>query len=970
MILPRISETRQRSALCWLVSLTFLCAGHLRAAPPFQEFVDPNPNQGNKFGHSVVALSTGNVVITSPYDDAGGTDAGAVYLFNGATGALLSTLRGSSSNDNVGSGGVTALNNGNYVVLSPHWDNGAATDAGAVTWGSGTNGVSGLVSSSNSLVGSTADDSLYGIDVLVLANGNYVVISPYWDNGAVWEAGAVTWGSGSTGVSGVISSGNSLVGSSHNDTIGSDGVTVLTNGNYVVSSSTWNNGDEWYAGAVTWGDGTTGVSGVVSSSNSLIGSKAADRLGLDVRGYPGVTALSNGNYVVAAPSCDIGATTDAGAVTWGSGTSGVNGVVNSSNSLVGSRNSDQVGFDGVTVLSNGNYVVGSEWWANGTASGAGAATWGSGTAGVKGVVGSTNSLIGSKAGDGVGVYVVPLTNGNYVVGSSGWDNGAKTNAGAVTWGDGATGVTGGVSGGNSLIGSVASDFVGSSVTALSNGNYVVVSIYWNRGAVIDAGAATLCSGTTGLTGLVSTSNSLVGTKASDYVGSGGVHALSNGNYVVLSPSWDNAAVANAGAVTWGSGTGGVSGLLSSSNSLIGSAANDQVGFDELVDVGNSNYVVCNPRWNNGSVIDAGAVTWGSGTVGVSGVLSSSNSLVGSHSNDQLGGYLTYPVKVLSNGNYVVLNPLWDNGAAVDAGAASWGDGNSGVSGVVGGSNSIIGSKSYDGVGAYGLVMLGSGNYVVISHINTDGAVTWGSGSTGTTGEVSAANSLVGGFDHGVGNGGVLALANGNYVVLSPLWDNVTTVSAGAVTWCSGASGGIGPVNSANSIVGLSQSADLQPAVIDNVNGTYLARFLNEGPGKVRLGAQDDGLVPNVLAVASAAGGQGGGNSVTITGRGFTGAAVVSFGGSPADGVTILNYTTLIATVPAHAPGTVDVAVTTSYGTGTGSGLYTYSGPEMEVIGNSNSIPAGDNTPSIQDHTNFGAVLLAGGTLMRSFIIHK
>ena len=71
------------------------------------------------------------------------------------------SLVGSTANDNVGSvdtgygpyGGVTALSNGNYVVSSPDWTNGAAADAGAVTWGSGTAGVSGAVSATNSLVG-------------------------------------------------------------------------------------------------------------------------------------------------------------------------------------------------------------------------------------------------------------------------------------------------------------------------------------------------------------------------------------------------------------------------------------------------------------------------------------------------------------------------------------------------------------------------------------------------------------------------------------------------------------------------------------------------------------------------------------------------------------------------------------------------------------------------------------------------
>ena len=67
-----------------------ISAGTLQAAP-ISEFVDPHPAPGNQFGARVLPLSTGNVVITSPFDDAGGTDAGAVYLFNGATGALIST---------------------------------------------------------------------------------------------------------------------------------------------------------------------------------------------------------------------------------------------------------------------------------------------------------------------------------------------------------------------------------------------------------------------------------------------------------------------------------------------------------------------------------------------------------------------------------------------------------------------------------------------------------------------------------------------------------------------------------------------------------------------------------------------------------------------------------------------------------------------------------------------------------------
>jgi Repeat of unknown function (DUF5650) len=185
------------------------------------------PAGSGQFGFSVTVLANGNFVVTDPaFDDGATPDVGAVYLYNGSTYALISTLKGSSPNDSVGSNGVLALGNGNFVVISTKWDNGAATNAGAVTFGNGTTGVSGVVSSSNSLVGSSINDNVGSGGVLdpivmgVLRTGNYIVRSPLWDNGAATNAGAITWGNANTGISGVLSSSNSLVGSSANDNVG------------------------------------------------------------------------------------------------------------------------------------------------------------------------------------------------------------------------------------------------------------------------------------------------------------------------------------------------------------------------------------------------------------------------------------------------------------------------------------------------------------------------------------------------------------------------------------------------------------------------------------------------------------------------------------------------------------------------------------------------------------------------------
>ena len=746
--------------------LTLAQSGTVHAAS-FPEFVDPHPAPGNQFGATVLPLSTGNVVITSPNDDAGGIDAGAVYLFNGATGALISTLTGSSDGDHIGNGGVTALSNGNYVIRSPNWHNGAIENAGAVTFGRGTTGVTGAVSTSNSLVGGSANDQVGSGSVTPLTNGNYVVRSQSWHNGSIPNAGAVTWGRGTSGVFGLVSAANSLVGSTATDLVGDGGVTALSNGNYVVRSSNWDNGAIVDAGGVTWGNGTTGVTGALSPANSLVGSTANDLVG-----GGNLTALTNGNYVVASPFWSSGGISSRGAVTWGNGASGVTGAVSAANSLVGSSYNDQAGF--VTALSNGNYVITTQNWHNGTAVNAGAATWGSGTTGVSGVVSAANSLVGSKTGDLVG-QVTPLTNGNYVVRSQSWDNGAIVDAGAATWANGATGLTGTISAANSLVGSSANDLVGNSVAALSNGNYVVCSSSWTNGSIADAGAATWANGTTGLSGTISAANSLVGSTASDFVGSS-VAALSNGNYVVMSQSWGDGVMQDVGAVTWGNGTTGVHGAVSPANSLVGSTDSDRVG--SVKPLTNGNYVVLSQYWSDGANTYAGAATWGSGTTGVTGVVSAANSLVGSSYYDQVGVTLA----PLANGNYVVQSYVWKNGGVGYAGAATWGNGTSGVSGVVSPANSLVGSTYYDQVGSQ-----------------------------------------------------LTALSNGDYVVRSSGWDNGVFVNAGAATWGSGATGVSGAVSTSNSLVGWAANSGLSTILDDPVNGTFISPFPAEGGGRVRVG---------------------------------------------------------------------------------------------------------------------------------------
>ncbi len=695
-------------AVAWQVSQPFW-----RASAATQNDL-AGPTGSGAFGETVTVLPNGNLVVTdSLYDltlPVPVADVGAVYLYNGATGALISTLTGSAAGDQVGNGGVTVLANGNFVVRSLSWNG----KRGAVTWGNAATGIAGVVSAANSLIGSTVDDFVGGGGVTALSNGNFVVSSPNWNG----NRGAVAWCNGAGSSVGALSASNSLVGSAVEDGIGLGGVVALTNGNFVVSSPNWNG----KRGAATFCNGASGSVGAVTAVNSLTGNTVNDYVSSG-----GVTALANGNFVVNSPNWDNAAIVDAGAVSWGNGASGSAGAVGAGNSLIGNAAADCVGSGGVTALTNGHYVVSSPKWDNGAVIDGGAATWCNGAGGSAGAVLETNSLAGGAYYDQVGNQgVTALTNGNYVVSSSNWNG----QLGAATWCNGATGLAGNVSAINSLTGSTAKDQVGASgAVALSNGHYVVRSPFWNG----KRGAATFGNGASGITGAVSSANSLVGAAADDGIANYGVTALPNGSYVVSSPNWNG----RRGAVTFGNGSSGVAGTISAANSLVGSAADDFIGGFGITALTNGNYVVSSPGWSGGR----GAVTWCSGTTGRQGAVANSNSLTGSALYDAVG----HPgVTSLANGHYVVSSANW-NGRA---GAVTWGNGAAGLTGAVSAANSLTGATADDFSGNHGVLALANGNFIVRNPnwdngaIAEAGASTYGAGAAATiTGAVTTANSV-------------------------------------------------------------------------------------------------------------------------------------------------------------------------------------------------------------------------------------
>jgi len=107
--------------------------------------------------------------------------------------------------------------------------------------------------------------------------------------------------------------------------------------------------------------------------------------------------------------------------------------------------------------------------------------------------------------------------------------------------------------------------------------------------------------------------------------------------------------------------------------------------------------------------------------------------------------------------------------------------------------------------------------------------------------------------------------------------------------------------------------------------------------------------PAVSGVSPDAGPAAGGNTVTITGTGFSSDSTVEFGSSAASDVNVISSTTITAMAPAQSAGPpVDVTVTTPAGTSATSSAdwYTYGVPSVSKVDPDAGPTAGGNTVTI------------------------
>jgi len=110
------------------VGRAFLFDGNTGAL--LQIFRNPSPTANDQFGYSVALLGS-NVVIGAPRDDAGGTDAGSVYLFNAITGQLFLTIPNPEPGSSDFFGSSLAVVGNNLIVGTPSDGDAQVADAGS-----------------------------------------------------------------------------------------------------------------------------------------------------------------------------------------------------------------------------------------------------------------------------------------------------------------------------------------------------------------------------------------------------------------------------------------------------------------------------------------------------------------------------------------------------------------------------------------------------------------------------------------------------------------------------------------------------------------------------------------------------------------------------------------------------------------------------------------------------------------------
>lgn len=130
--------------------------------------------------------------------------------------------------------------------------------------------------------------------------------------------------------------------------------------------------------------------------------------------------------------------------------------------------------------------------------------------------------------------------------------------------------------------------------------------------------------------------------------------------------------------------------------------------------------------------------------------------------------------------------------------------------------------------------------------------------------------------------------------------------------------------------------------------------------------------PSLSSASPNSGNISGGESITLSGTHLNGTSSVTFGGSNASSIVVVNDTEVTVSAPAHAAGTVDIVLTTADGSSSLSGGYTYlAAPTVTSVSPSSGSSLGGSSVTItgSNLTDASAVMF-GSQAASSFIVNS
>ncbi len=137
------------------------------------------------------------------------------------------------------------------------------------------------------------------------------------------------------------------------------------------------------------------------------------------------------------------------------------------------------------------------------------------------------------------------------------------------------------------------------------------------------------------------------------------------------------------------------------------------------------------------------------------------------------------------------------------------------------------------------------------------------------------------------------------------------------------------------------------AITYTLGGSDAANYVAPTSDSITVNAQ----VPAISSLSATQGYSGGGNTIVITGTGFTGATAISFGTASATSFTVLSDTTITVSTPAHSAAPVDIQVT-----GPGGASSITPNDKFTYVAVPSASPNGPYTMSSSGTLNFSIVV--------------